>query len=128
MADQFSVAPLPFVTVLGLAVSVTTGASDFTATLADCDALPPEPLQINVKVEFALKVPVDCVPRTALMPDQPPPTLQEVAFMEDQVNVELPPLAIALGPTLKLTVGTGAVTETVADCTELPPAPTQVNV
>lgn len=128
MADQFSVAPLPFVTVLGLAVSVTTGASDFTATLADCDALPPEPLQINVKVEFALKVPVDCVPRTALTPDQSPPALQELAFMEDQVNVELPPLAIALGPTLKLTVGTGAVTETVADCTELPPAPTQVNV
>jgi hypothetical protein len=81
-----------------------------------------------VKVELALKLPVDCVPRTALTPDQPPPALQAVAFIEDQVNVELPPLAIALGPTLRLTVGAGAVTETVADCTELPPAPTQVNV
>jgi hypothetical protein len=63
-----------------------------------------------------------------LAPDQPPPALQEVAFREDQVKVELPPLAIALGPTLKLTVGARAVTETVADCTELPPAPTQVKV
>jgi hypothetical protein len=128
VADQFNVEPLPIATVLGLAVSVTTGANDFTATVADCDALPPAPLHVNVKVELALKLPVDCVPRTALAPDQPPPALQAVAFMEDQVNVELPPLAIALGPTLKLTVGAGAVTETVADCIELPPAPTQVNV
>jgi hypothetical protein len=49
-------------------------------------------------------------------------------LIDDQVSVELPPLAIALGPTLKLTVGAGAVTETIADWIELPPAPVHVNM
>ena len=35
--------------------------------------------------------------------------------MDDQVKVALPPLVIALGPTLRLTVGVGDLTETVVD-------------
>jgi hypothetical protein len=34
---------------------------------------------------------------------------------EDHVRVAVPPLATALGPTLKLTVGVGDLTETIAD-------------
>jgi hypothetical protein len=63
-----------------------------------------------------------------LLPDQAPEAVQAVALVEDQVSVALAPLAIALGPTLKLTVGSGAFTETVVDWLALPPAPSQVSV
>jgi hypothetical protein len=51
----------------------------------------------------------------ALAPDQAPEALHSVALAEDQVNVAEPPLATALGPTLRFTVGVGDLTETVAD-------------
>lgn len=38
------------------------------------------------------------------------------------------PRVIELGLTLKLTVGAGALTETVADCAALPPGPEQDKV
>lgn len=63
-----------------------------------------------------------------MAPDHPPDALQAVALAELHVSVALAPLATALGPTLKLTVGVGDLTETVADCEALPPAPLQVRV
>lgn len=75
-----------------------------------------------------VSVPVDCVPATAFVPDQAPEATHEVALVEDHVSVALPPLFIALGPTLKVTVGAAALTETVADCVALPPLPVQVSV
>jgi hypothetical protein len=63
----------------------------------------------------AFTAPVDCEPLVALAPVQAPEALHAVALAEDQVNVALPPLATALGPTLRLTVGVGDLTETVAD-------------
>ena len=69
-----------------------------------------------------------CVPLTALVPDQAPEAVHEVAFEELQVNVELLPLATVLGLAAKVTVGAGWVTDTVADCAELPPLPVQVRV
>jgi hypothetical protein len=68
-----------------------------------------------------------CEPLTALVPDQPPVAVQEVALVEDQVSVALLPLATVLGLALKLTVGAGAVTDTVADWLALPPVPVQVS-
>jgi len=44
------------------------------------------------------------------------------------VRMALAPLLMALGPTLKLTVGSGALTETVVDCVALPLGPVQVSV
>jgi hypothetical protein len=79
-------------------------------------------------VAVAVRSPVDCEPFNALVPDQAPEAVQAVAFAEDQLSVALPPLAIALGPTLKLTVGIGALTETVVDCVALPLGPLQVKV
>jgi len=125
--DQVIVDALPLVIELGFAPSVTVGADALTDTVADCAALPPAPVHVNVYVALALSAPVDCEPLTALVPDQAPDAVQEVAFAEDQVSVALAPLAMALGPTLKLTVGVGAFTETVADCAALPPSPLQVN-
>jgi hypothetical protein len=51
-----------------------------------------------------------------------------VALVAVQFNVALPPLVMALGPTLKLTVGVGDLMETVADWTALPPVPEHVSV
>jgi hypothetical protein len=75
-----------------------------------------------------VSAPVDCEPVEPLVPDQAPEALQEVALVEDQVNVALAPLATALGPTLSMTVGAAALTDTVADCAALPPGPLQVRV
>jgi hypothetical protein len=38
----------PLSMVLGFAVIATVGAGELTDTVADCEALPPEPVQVNV--------------------------------------------------------------------------------
>jgi hypothetical protein len=43
-----SVELLPDTTLVGLAVSVTVGAGVVTVTVADCEALPPIPVQVSV--------------------------------------------------------------------------------
>ena len=49
-------------------------------------------------------------------------------MVADQVSVELLPLVTVLGLAVRLTVGAGVVTETVADCVALPPVPEQLRV
>ena len=71
---------------------------------------------------------MDCDPLTGLAPDHAPEAVQAVAFVADQFRVALPPLVIALGPTLKVTVGVGDLMETLADWAAVPPAPVQVKV
>jgi hypothetical protein len=58
-AAHWSVALVPFAIVVGVALSVTIGAGDLIATLADCVAVPTALLQVNVYVAFAVKGPVD---------------------------------------------------------------------
>jgi hypothetical protein len=67
------------------------------------------------------------MPLTALVPDQAPEAVHEVALVAAQVNVELPPLATVAGLAVKVTVGEGEVTETVTDCVALPPPPVQLS-
>ena len=69
-----------------------------------------------------------CDPLTALAPDQDPEAVQAVALVADQVSVAPLPLATVLGLAVRLIVGTGWVTETVADCAALLPDPVQVRV
>ena len=71
---------------------------------------------------------MDWEPLRDLAPDHAPEALQAVAWAEDHVSVALAPLVMALGPTLKTTVGSGALTETVVDWDALPPGPRQVRV
>jgi hypothetical protein len=71
---------------------------------------------------------VDCEPLAVLVPDHAPEAVHEVAFVDDQLNVDPLPLVTVLGPVVKFTIGAGAVTETVADCIALPPVPVQVKV
>jgi len=77
--------------------------------------VPPSPVQVSVKVALSFKAPVDWVPCRAFVPDQAPEAMQAVALAADQVRVALLPLVTALGPTLRLTVGVGALRETVVD-------------
>ena len=51
-----------------------------------------------------------------------------MAFAAVQFSVALLPLAMALGPTLKLTVGAAALMETVTDWVAVPPGPEQATV
>ena len=128
VADQVSTELLPLATVLGLAARLTVGAGDVTETVADCDALPPAPVQLRMYVALAVSAPVDCEPVTALVPDQAPEPVHAVALVADQPKVELPPLATVLGLAAKLMVGNGWVTDTVADCEALPPVPVHLSV
>lgn len=71
---------------------------------------------------------MDCVPLAALVPDQAPDAVQLVVFVDDQFSVALPPLVMALGPTLSVRTGAADVTVTVAVCAAVPPDPVQVSV
>jgi hypothetical protein len=113
-------------TVLGLAEKLTVGDGVLTETVADCVALPPEPVQVREYVALALSAPVDCEPVTGLLPDQAPEAVQEVALVDDQVNVALPPLVTVLGLALIVTVAVGfGLTVTVVDWAAVPPVPVQ---
>jgi hypothetical protein len=127
--DQVNAEVAPLLTVAGVAVRVTAGAGVVTDTVADCTALPPLPVQLRVYVELAARAPVVCEPLTGLAPDHDPEAVQAVALVADQISVELLPLATVLGLAAKPMVGTGCVTETVADCVALlPPVPVQARV
>ena len=71
---------------------------------------------------------MECEPLVDSVPLHAPEAVQEVALVEDQERVELEPLEIVLGLALKLTLGAGVVTVTVADWPALPPEPVQVSV
>ena len=75
-----------------------------------------------------VSAPVDWVPVTDFAPDHAPEATQDVAFAADHDSVALLPLFMALGPTLSVTLGGAALTETVADCVALPPVPVHVSV
>ena len=75
---------------------------------------------------LAVSAPVDSLPEGALVPDQPPEAVQELASVEDQVRIEDPPYATDVGFATSDTVGIGGNTVTVAVALALPPGPVQV--
>ena len=76
--------------------------------------VPPGPVQLSVYTVLELMAPVVWEPLMATAPDHPPDAVQEVALVEDQLKVELPPADTLAGFALREAVG-GAVTVTVAD-------------
>ena len=77
---------------------------------------------------MAVSAPVDREPLKGRAPDQAPEAEQEVALVDVQVKVELPPLATVLGLAVRLIVGICcALTVTVVVCDALPPAPVQAS-
>ena len=116
LEDQVRVDALPLPMVLGLALKLTvTVGFALTVTVAVWAAVPPVPVHVRVYAEVEVSAPVDWLPEIAFAPDQAPDAAHEVEFVADQVSVALPPLLIALGPTLSMTTGADALTETVAD-------------
>jgi hypothetical protein len=93
--------------------------------VTDWFALPPAPLQLSVKVLVMVSGPRGSLPEVALLPVQAPEAVQEVAFAEDQVSAEDPPLVTDVGFAASDTVGAGGVTVTVADALATPPSPVQ---
>jgi hypothetical protein len=123
--DQVKVALPPLLTVEGFALNVTVGVAFATATVADCEAVPPLPWQVSMYVCWAVRLPVACVPLVDWLPDQPPEAVHELALVADHDKVEALPLITVLGLALSETVGAAELTLTVADCVALPPAPVQ---
>lgn len=76
----------------------------------------------------------DCEPLVDCTPDQAPPAVQDVAFVEDQLSVAVAPAEMPVGKTLTLAVGGGGggggvVTVTMAVTgADDPPGPVQVSV
>lgn len=126
---QVRVDALPLLTLVGLALKDTVGAGGAeTVTVVDCDAEPPAPVQARVNFVVAVSAGVVCEPAVASEPLQPPEAVQAVALVDDQVNDDVPPLLTVAGFAVRVTVGAGALTDTVADCAALPPLPLQVSV
>jgi hypothetical protein len=105
--DQVSVELPPGLTVLGLAVSLISGAALVTVTIADWVLEPPGPVQLKPNSELFDKTPVNHVPLVATGPCQAPFAVQLFAFFVLQVSVELAPAPIVLGDALRLMVGAG---------------------
>jgi hypothetical protein len=128
---QVNVAVPPLATLVGLADSAAVGTTlAATVTVAVASALvPPGPVHFNAYVVLAVRAPVLAVPLAAFVPLQPPEAVHEVALVELQVNVDVPPLATLVGLADSAAVGRAmAVTVTVALAGALvPPAPEQVN-
>lgn len=72
--------------------------------------------------------PVEALPLVGCGPLQPPEPVQEVALLLLQVKVAEPPAMMVCDAGVRLTVGAGGVTVTVAVAGVLPPAPVQVSV
>jgi hypothetical protein len=114
-------------TPVGFAVRLTDGVRAVTVTLALSEALPPVPVQLNVKFVFAVSAPVLCEPEVPFVPVQPPDAVQLVALVELHVNVDELPEAMLLGEADNVTVGVGT-TVTLSVCDAEPPVPVHVSV
>jgi hypothetical protein len=105
--DQVSVELPPGTTVLGLALSLISGAASVTVTIADWVLEPPGPVQLKPNSELFVSAPVNQVPLVASGPFQAPLAVQLWAFLVVQVSVELAPVPIVVGDALRVIVGAG---------------------
>jgi hypothetical protein len=89
LEDQLKVELPPLDTLLGPALSDTLGglADVVTVMVADCAALPPAPVHVNIYFAVALSGPVDFEPLVAIDPFQAPEAVQAVVFIEFQASV-----------------------------------------
>jgi hypothetical protein len=107
--DQVSVDDPPLVTDVGFAENDTVGGGGDTVTVADALCAPPNPVQVRLKVPLLVSTPEVSLPEVAFAPDQPPEAVQDVAFVEDQISVDDPPLVTDVGFAASDTLGTGGI-------------------
>ena len=127
VADQTTVAPLPLVTLVGLALKETLGGLADVVTVADWDAEPPAPVHVSVNLVVVVRAAVAFEPLVASEPDHPPDAVHAVSLVDVHDSIAELPLLTVVGVADRVTAGTGMVTETVADCIALPPLPVQVS-
>jgi len=125
--DQLRVVLSPLATLVEAALSDTVGAAADTVTVADCEAVPPVPVQATMNRVVALNAGVLDEPLIGSEPLQPPEAVHDVALVEVQVNVEVAPLFTVLGLAASVTAGAAVFTETVTLWEALPPLPLQVS-
>lgn len=105
------------------------GGGGDTVTVNDALVLPFDPVQLILKLLFAVNAPVDWLPEIALVPDHAPEAVQEVTFVDDQMSDEGAPLVTSEGIAPNDTVGAPApCTATDAVALPLPPGPLQERV
>ena len=100
-------------------------------TVADALAVPPDPVQARANVLELVNAPLGWLPEIVLLPDHAPEAAQEVALVDDQVRVEVPPLVTDVGLAASDTVGTGGgvpVTVIDTDALAVPADPVQARV
>jgi len=79
---------------------------NYTSTVFESLAVPPEPVQVNVNVVLADSGALAALPLVALEPDQPPPdALHELAFVLVHETCVVAPIATLVGLSVTRTVG-----------------------
>ena len=78
-----------------------------TAIVTDASADPLGPAHARVYASVSVSLERTSDPDCALVPDQPPPAVQLVAFVDDHVTVDDPPVATLSGLAANVTVGGG---------------------
>ena len=126
---QVSCVPLPMITEVGFAASVTVGAGGPAFTVTDTVRMiePPGPLQFSVKSLEACRPMMNSLPESGLPPVQPPEARQARASVDCHVSVTVPPGATVVGLALSVSVGGASATVTDTACCVLPPDPLQVS-
>jgi len=127
---QVSVELVLRATLRGLADRLTEGLPlDVTVTLAVLATVVPAPAQVRVKLAFAIRLPVLCVPDVPREPLHEPEAAQLVAFVELHVSCEAAPDFTEVGDAVNVTVGAPAAdTVTVALRETEPPVPVHARV
>jgi hypothetical protein len=113
-----------------LRASVGGGVAGVTLTVTVCDAVPPAPVQLSANNVVLVRLLRTSLPVGFFAPLQPPLAVQLVAFVDDQLTVDEPPLVTDRGDAVSDTVGGGAgLTVIVTDCAAVAPPPAvQVSV
>jgi len=98
-------------------------------TVTDLLTVPPAPVQLRLYVRLPVAGGVtDWLPLIALVPVQPPEAVQLVTLVVAQDSVVAVPSVTVVGDALKVSVGVGDVTVTLAEPEALPPGPVQLRV
>jgi hypothetical protein len=85
-------------------------------------------VQVTEYVSFSVSAPVDWLPLEAFAPANVPPiAVHEVALVELQVSVDVPPLTIVAGFAVRVAVGWVPIVTVAVAAALVPPAPVQVN-
>ncbi len=96
----------PEATAVGSAVSSTVGMTgSATVTVTLFETVPPCPVQLSEYDADAVSGPVDSLPLVAMVPDQAPEAVHEVASVEVQSSEALWAFAMEAGVAVRVNVG-----------------------